>query len=42
MKVDFFMFLKKEKMTILEKSIEKLNRILQEGNFLELAYLLRK
>lgn len=40
--MDFFMALKKEKINILEKAIEKLNYILQEGNFIELAYLLRK
>ena len=34
------MFLKKRKIKILEKSINELNRILQEGNFVELSYLL--
>ena len=32
--------LKKRKIKILEKSINELNRILQEGNFVELSYLL--
>lgn len=36
------MLLKKEKIKILEKSIEKLNHILQESNYIELVYLLRK
>ena len=34
------MFLKKRKIKILEKSINELNSILQEGNFVELSYLL--
>ena len=37
------MFLKKEKMqqiNLLDKSINKLNKMLQEGNFVELTYLL--
>ena len=33
------MFLKKRKIKILEKSKNKINRILQEGNFVELSYL---
>lgn len=36
------MWLKRKKMNILEKSIEKLSYILQEGNYVEWAYLLRK
>lgn len=34
------MFVKKKKINILNKSIEKLNQILQEGNFVELSYIL--
>lgn len=34
------MFLKKKKVNLLEKSIEELNKIMQEGNFIELSYLL--
>ena len=34
------MFLKKKKVNLLEKSIEQLNKIMQEGNFIELSYLL--
>ncbi len=37
------MFLKKEKIqqiNLLDKSINKLNKMLQEGNFVELTYLL--
>lgn len=30
----------KEKINILSKSIENLNKVLQEGNFIELTYLL--
>lgn len=36
------MWLKKEKVNILEKSIEKLSNTLQKGNYEEWAYLLRK
>lgn len=36
------MWLKKEKINILEKSIENLSNILQKGNYEEWAYLLRK
>ena len=36
------MWLKKKKINILEKSIEKLSNILQEGNYIEWAYLIRK
>lgn len=36
------MLFKKEKINCLEKSIEKLNSILQEGNYMEWAYLFRK
>lgn len=36
------MWLKKKKINILEKSIEKLSNILQESNYVEWAYLLRK
>ena len=34
------MFVKKEKYTLLEKGIEKLNDTLEEGNIHELSYLL--
>ncbi len=34
------MFLKKEKINLLEKSVNQLNKMLQEGNFIELTYLL--
>ncbi len=34
------MFLKKKKVNLLEKSIEELNKIMIEGNFVELSYLL--
>ena len=34
------MFIKKKKINLLEKSIEQLNKIVQEGNFVELSYLL--
>ena len=34
------MFLKKEKIKILYNSIDKLNKMLQEGNVAELAYIL--
>lgn len=34
------MFIRKKKLNLLNKSIENLNRILQEGNFIELTYLL--
>lgn len=34
------MFIRKKKINLLNKSIEKLNKILQEGNFIELTYLL--
>lgn len=34
------MWLKKKKYEILNKSIENLNKILSEGNFIELSYLL--
>lgn len=36
------MWLKKEKIKILNVSINKLIKILQEGNYIELTYLLRK
>lgn len=36
------MWLKKEEINILEKSIEKLSKTLQKGNYEEWAYLLRK
>lgn len=36
------MWLKKGKINILQKSIEKLSNTLQKGNFEEWAYLLRK
>lgn len=36
------MWLKKKKMKILNNSIENLNNILQKGNYIEWAYLLRK
>ena len=35
-----FMWLKKKKYEILNKSIENLNKTLLEGNFIELSYLL--
>ena len=34
------MFVKKNKINLLEKAISELNKIMQEGNFVELAYLL--
>ena len=34
------MFIKKKKYNILEKSISELNKTLQEGNFLEISYIL--
>ncbi len=34
------MFIKKKEYNLLEKSIEQLNKVLQEGNFVELSYLL--
>lgn len=34
------MFIKKKKYNLLEKSIEQLNKVVQEGNFVELTYLL--
>ena len=34
------MFIKKKKINLLEKSIEQLNKVVQEGNFVELSYLL--
>lgn len=34
------MFIKKKKINLLEKSIEQLNKVIQEGNFVELSYLL--
>ena len=34
------MFIKKKKYNLLEKSIEQLNIVVQEGNFVELTYLL--
>lgn len=34
------MFIRKKKINLLDKSIENLNKILQEGNFIELTYLL--
>ena len=34
------MFIKKKKINLLEKSIEQLNKVVQEGNFIELSYLL--
>lgn len=34
------MFIKKKKYNLLEKSIEQLNKVVQEGNFIELSYLL--
>lgn len=36
------MWLKKRKINVLEKSIENLNNILEKGNYVEWAYLLRK
>lgn len=34
------MFVKKKKVNILEKAIIQLNKILEEGNFVELGYIL--
>ena len=34
------MFIGRKKINILNKSIEKLNKLLEEGNFVELAYIL--
>ena len=34
------MFVKKKKINLLEQAISELNRIMQEGNFVELSYLL--
>ena len=34
------MFIKKKKINLLEKSIEQLNKVVQEGNIVELSYLL--
>ena len=34
------MFVKKNKINLLEKAISQLNKIMQEGNFVELSYLL--
>ena len=34
------MWIKKSRINVLEKSIGKLNEILQKGNYIELAYLL--
>ena len=34
------MFVRKKKINILNRSIEKLNRMQEEGNFVELTYLL--
>ena len=34
------MFIKKKEYNLLEKSIEQLNKVLQEGNFVEFSYLL--
>ena len=34
------MFIKNKKINLLEKAIESLNKTLQEGNFIELSYLL--
>ncbi len=34
------MFIRNKKINLLNKSIENLNKILQEGNFIELTYLL--
>lgn len=34
------MFIKKKKINMLNSSIEALNRILEEGNFIELTYIL--
>lgn len=36
------MWLKKKKVEILNTSIDKLNSILQKGNYVEWAYLIRK
>ncbi len=36
------MWIKNKKINLLNKSIEKLIKILQEGNYIELSYLLRK
>ena len=35
-----FKFIKKKKINLLEQAISELNRIMQEGNFVELSYLL--
>ena len=34
------MFIKNKKINLLKKSIEQLNKVVQEGNFIELSYLL--
>ena len=34
------MFVKKKKINLLEQAISELNKIMQEGNFVELSYLL--
>ena len=34
------MFIRRKKINILNKSIEKLNKLLEEGNFVELTYIL--
>ena len=36
------MFLKKKKINLLMLAIDKLSKMLQEGNYVEWAYLLRK
>lgn len=36
------MWLKKEKISILEKSIGNLSEMLEKGNYIEWAYLLRQ
>ena len=36
------MWLKNKKVNMLEKSIKNLSNMLQEGNFLEWSYILRK
>ena len=36
------MFIKKRKINVLEKSVDNLNKTLEEGNFVELTYLIRK
>ena len=36
------MFIKKKKIKILEKSVDNLNKTLEEGNLTELTYLMRK